>query len=167
MLTLKRFKTLADAYGASLARWPAAVQKEARVLAETSIAARAILDEQRCVDAFIDQALEAEAQAYASQASQEDADAALARLRAGVAGRIGRQGWKGTRFPAIDNFGFGGRLQGWAMSPGGAIVAQRISLTMVGLAAMAVGWRLGWTTSSGTALDLFGPVLSMPLGSAD
>jgi hypothetical protein len=85
MLTLGRFRALADSYGADLRSWPEEMRGEAELLARASAEARAVLDEAQTLD-----------EAIAAASAHEDAllwlpgeqDAALARLRAGVGARI-------------------------------------------------------------------------------
>lgn len=52
-MTLDRFRDLADAWGGDLSRWPASEQAAARVLMETSPAARAEFDEARSFDVLL------------------------------------------------------------------------------------------------------------------
>jgi hypothetical protein len=79
MMTLRRFTALAAAYGADLRRWPDAVRGRAEALLASSPEARAALEEARTLDRQI---------AAARKPLPEGQDAALARLRAGVAARI-------------------------------------------------------------------------------
>jgi hypothetical protein len=85
MLTLKRFKTMTDSYGADLLRWPEQERAAAQTFLEGSIEARALLADARMLD-------EALAVARATQSAahrrNNHEDAALARLRSGVAARI-------------------------------------------------------------------------------
>ena len=53
-MTLKRFKHLLDAYGADLARWPAAERQAARALIAADPRARQARDETAELDAFLD-----------------------------------------------------------------------------------------------------------------
>jgi hypothetical protein len=86
MLTLERFRSLADSYGESLERWPEETRTDAEVLLRTSSAARAILAEARSLD----EAMEAASGAEESRVwPPAEAEAALARLRSRVATRIG------------------------------------------------------------------------------
>lgn len=130
MLTLKRFAELADSYGADLDRWPDDVRRDAEALAKESAEARAILDDARSVD---------EAIAYVR--SHDDAvfwpagesEAALARLRAGVAGRIAASPrrkalrWFAVMTPASD---LPFRWLGFATSGAVAVVAGLLLGTM-------------------------------------
>jgi hypothetical protein len=85
MLTLERFKSLADSYGGSLERWPEETRREAHALLSNSAAAQAILAQAQLLDV-----------AYATAVGKEDsrtwppekATAALARLRSRVAARL-------------------------------------------------------------------------------
>ncbi|HUA52085.1 MAG TPA: hypothetical protein VMB81_07970 [Candidatus Sulfotelmatobacter sp.] len=53
-MTLKRFKHLLDAYGADLARWPAAERRAARALIAADAQARQARDETAELDAMLD-----------------------------------------------------------------------------------------------------------------
>jgi hypothetical protein len=85
MLTLERFKSLADSYGASLERWPGETRQEARALLSNSPAAQAILAQAQLLDDAI-------ATAVGKEDSRtwppEQATAALGRLRSRVAARL-------------------------------------------------------------------------------
>lgn len=85
MLTLARFRELADSYGGHLPRWPREERGEAQALLNVSPAARALLDEARALDDVI-AAASARSNAQARRISEDET--ALARLRAGVAVRI-------------------------------------------------------------------------------
>lgn len=85
MMTLQRFTALADSYGADLARWPEEARGPARELLAISDEARALFDEARALDAALAVASARETRLHTPQ---DGADAALARLRAGVASRI-------------------------------------------------------------------------------
>jgi hypothetical protein len=85
MLTLERFKLMADSYGARLEHWPEETRQDARALLSTSEAAREMLVEAQALD----DAIEAAADAEHSQAwPPEEAAAALVRLRSRVAARL-------------------------------------------------------------------------------
>jgi hypothetical protein len=85
MLTLGRFKALAGSYGADLRRWPEALRGEAQALVNVSAEARACLDAARALD----EAIEAASRQEDGVLQQPgEAEAALARLRSGVAARI-------------------------------------------------------------------------------
>jgi hypothetical protein len=85
MLTLGRFRALAQSYGADLRRWPEEMRGEAEALLNVSGEARAVLDEARKLDAAIEAAGLYEDAVLWPPGEQE---AALARLRSGVAARI-------------------------------------------------------------------------------
>ena len=87
MMTLRRFRALSDSYGADLQRWPEPVRGPARVLLDASAQARGIIARARALDQAI-AAAGAERDARIRGGSR--ADAALHRLRAGVAMRIRR-----------------------------------------------------------------------------
>ncbi|MFZ0550631.1 MAG: hypothetical protein WAU49_15825 [Steroidobacteraceae bacterium] len=87
MMTLKRLQKLADSYGADLRRWPQRLHPRARTLLESSAQAREIM----AGASEIDQAIGAAAIARSEDLwSRDRPEAALARLRNGVAARIGR-----------------------------------------------------------------------------
>ncbi len=85
MLSLKRFASLANSYGADLERWPAATHADVRELLDASPEARAIFGAARAEDHAIGAARRREEGALWHPGDQ---DAALARLRSGVAARI-------------------------------------------------------------------------------
>lgn len=85
MMTPKRFRVLADSYGADLQRWPESLRAQARALLETSAQARAAIARARELDEVI-------TAAYATREARlwrgESADATLQRLREHVTARI-------------------------------------------------------------------------------
>jgi len=83
MLSLRRFKWLADSYGADLQRWPQEERDDALALLGGSLEARELLAQAR----RLDEALEANAR-YDSPHRQVGRQAALDRLRSGVEARI-------------------------------------------------------------------------------
>lgn len=107
MLTLGRFKALVDAYGAKPQRWPEAVRGDAGAFLDRSDEARRLLADAQAVDEAISAAHAAEDARLWPAGAQS---AALARLRAGVAGRIAAvpdrrprgwlSGWLSERIPA-------------------------------------------------------------------
>ena len=88
MMTLNRFKTLADSYGAEFERWPAEWRQDAESLLGTSAEAQQIFAAAAETDAMLLSIREAEAALW----SEPEEAASLARLRAGVADAIARQG---------------------------------------------------------------------------
>lgn len=113
MLTLKRFKALAESYGGDLARWPDERRDEAHQLLAQSTQAQTILAEARRLDAAI-------APGHATGVD----DAALARLRAGVQARIA------STAPHRIPYGRGLGFLGLAASGGFAIMAGLLIGTM-------------------------------------
>jgi hypothetical protein len=85
VITLKRFRTLADSYGGDLQRWPERMRPQARALLDTSAEARQIIVRARKLDEVI-----AAAEAAHSEHlwPGDRAEAALERLRNSVATRI-------------------------------------------------------------------------------
>jgi hypothetical protein len=100
LMTLGRFRALADSYGADLQRWPEDEREAAWALLRNSPEAHALLGDASALD-----------KAFAAASAREQAmlwepdgpDAALARLRSGVAARLTasavprRRWWPGWR----------------------------------------------------------------------
>lgn len=87
MITLRRFRKLADSYGADLQRWPERLRRQARALLAASAEAQDIMARAR----ELDQAIAAAGAARDARIwGGSRADAALQRLHAGVATRIRR-----------------------------------------------------------------------------
>jgi hypothetical protein len=84
MLTLRRFRELADSYGGDLQRWPRETRDQARALLNVSSQARALLDRERALDDAIAAAC-APSDATARRISESDA--VLTRLRSVVTAR--------------------------------------------------------------------------------
>ncbi len=115
MLTLRRFKALAESYGANLARWPDRERHEAETLLNTSAQARMLIDEAQMLDAAI---------AFAQSPEDtrlwpaDEQAAALARLRSGVEARIAARPKKGrARFRAAGWSGWKGVFTVFAGHP--------------------------------------------------
>jgi hypothetical protein len=85
MMTLKRFRTLADSYGADLRRWPERLRPQALVLLDSSAEARTIIARAKELDEAIAAAEAARSERFRSG---DLGDAALVRLRNTVAARI-------------------------------------------------------------------------------
>jgi hypothetical protein len=85
MMTLKRFRTLADSYGGDLQRWPERMRPQARALLDTSAEARQIIGRAGKLDEVIAAAEGAHSEHLWSG---DRADAVLERLRNRVATRI-------------------------------------------------------------------------------
>jgi hypothetical protein len=120
MLTLGRFRSMTESYGADLARWPERTRADARALLSVSAQACAMLEEVRALDDLIE-TTHAQEDGLLWQPGEQDA--ALERLRAGVAARIaalpvrpratGRLEWfRGAAAPA--------RLRWLGLATGGA-----------------------------------------------
>jgi len=141
MLTLGRFKALAASYGGDLERWPERFRREAATLTASSVAARRILEAERELDAAI-----AGADRSASTAGLQ-AEAALTRLRSGVAARIAparagaggsvRHGWRAAARPPI------GLSQGLTLC---APDLRAIGLVGAASIAVAAGLAIGATS---------------------
>lgn len=87
MMTLRRFRTLAESYGADLQRWPQRLRGQARAMLDGSAEARAIISRARELDDLIAAAGTARLERLWGD---ESADAALHRLQKNVSGRIRR-----------------------------------------------------------------------------
>lgn len=85
MLTLGRFRSMTESYGADLERWPQQARADARALLSVSEQARGLLEEARALDVLIE-TTRAQADGLLWQPGEQDA--ALERLRTGVASRI-------------------------------------------------------------------------------
>lgn len=85
MMPLSRFAALADSYGGDIGRWPEDVQNEAKALAAASAQARARLAEAARLDAALMAGSRRDLETLLPPGAE---DAAVARLRRGVAGRI-------------------------------------------------------------------------------
>lgn len=85
MLTLKRFKTMTDSYGADLLRWPEQERAAAQTFLERSAEARTLLADARVLDEAL---AVAGARQSATHRRNNHEEVALARLRSGVAKRI-------------------------------------------------------------------------------
>jgi hypothetical protein len=135
MMTLERFKSLADSYGADLDRWPEDIRQDARGLLDSSHAARAILAQAR----VLDEALESAARMEGSQSwPREEAAAALVRLRSRVAARIAeREPADSRRLPLM------ARLLSFVIAPLSPLQAGRGGLLTGGVIAIAAGLAIG------------------------
>lgn len=86
MMTFKRFRKLADSYGADLQRWPERLRPQAHALLESSAEAREIM----AGAGELDEAIRAAGSARSvSLWSGDRPEVALVRLRNSVAARIG------------------------------------------------------------------------------
>lgn len=122
MITLKRFRMFIDSHGGDLRRWPEAERDAAREFLDHSCEARALLAHAQSLD-----------QAITAAAAHEDArlwpageqDAALARLRLGVAARIAQKTSAHRQTPADFMPGWLAvlPLRGLGMATGGGFVA--------------------------------------------
>ncbi len=128
MVTLRQFKALAESYGADLQRWPDALREEAEALLAVSPEARAALAAERMLDEVLD-AARAHQDAVLLPPGAEDA--ALARLRSGVASRVAPR-------PARR----GGVLLGWRIWAG-SVTLGRAGIVAGGGVAVAAGLLIG------------------------
>lgn len=118
MMTVKELTHAADRYGADLNRWPPPLQEHARTLLSQSPPAQAILEKARALDQLIEAASRhADSRLWHSPLQKE---AALSRLRAGVAARIAQP----ARAPAMISTGAGPlRWLTWAAAGSIAVCA--------------------------------------------
>jgi hypothetical protein len=153
MLTLKRFKAMADCYGADLRRWPESMRKDAETLIANSQEANTLLAEAREFD-----------EAIRSASLHEDAslwlpgeqDAALARLRSGVAAQLSVvPGSRSVNFRSYMTFFEGldwmaGPRLGWAGLAASSVVAV--------VAGLLIGSAYDMPSGSGGLLAMLQPV---------
>lgn len=165
MMTLKQFRYLSDCYGADLYRWPQADRGSAEMLLAASPQARNILLEQEGVDAIVAHAFDVQQREHVARSADEDTHAALARLRAGVAGRIAAQndtrarthgGWRiSSARPALPLV--------WATTMDNVIALRRAGLVFGCAFTVASGLWLGWMQSSSGPVDLLNALLMVPV----
>jgi hypothetical protein len=142
MLTLRRFKAMADSYGSDLQRWPEEVRAEASSLLDASPQARAVLVAERALD----DAIAAASADETARLLQPDAQvAALARVRAAVGAQIAA-----SAAP---------RRFGWRLAAGGQRMLRDLHLRWVGIAAaggfaVLAGLLLGGMYASQPAPDV-------------
>lgn len=87
MMTLRRFRTLADSYGADLQRWPERLRGQALAMLDSSAEAQAVIRRARELDDVITKAGSARLERLWGG---ESADAALHRVQKNVSARIRR-----------------------------------------------------------------------------
>ena len=144
MMTLERFRTLADSYGADLRRWPQPLRPQARALLESSAEAREVI----ALAGELDEAIMAAGSAHRESLwSGDRPEAALVRLRNGVAARVGAKGAAGTTTRAAHN---GPRRMRWISLATAASVAI--------LAGVLLGIRYPPIVSQQDLLALLQPV---------
>lgn len=135
MMTLRRFRALTRSYGAELQRWPPQERRAAEELLSRSDEARALLEQERSLDEAIAAASAREQSERWPEGAQE---AALARLRSGVANRI-------AAADAVPG-GVPRRLLSWLL--GGeqdfaALRRRRLGLATTGALAIVAGLLVG------------------------
>jgi hypothetical protein len=134
MMTVNRLQTLSDSYGADLLRWPAEERRGAEALLRSSDDARQILANAAETDALLDAMSRAEQATWSAPGEA----AALARLRAGIAGHIARENL--ARGPRR-------RWRGLLTLNGGVLAVQAnlgwLSLATSGGIAVAGGFLIG------------------------
>lgn len=134
MLTLRRFETLIDSYGADPRRWPEQVRADAQMLLSVSPEARSHLEEARMLDDVIEAASSRE---DGLRWRDDEANRALVRLRAAVAARIAS-----PTAPVAARRGFGW----WLAGAGPQAISPRlrwIGLATGGAVAIVAGLMVG------------------------
>ena len=131
MLTLGRFRSMTESYGSDLARWPEQARADARELLSVSAEARAMLEEARALDDLIETTHAREDGLLWKPGEQ---DAALERLRAGVAARIAASP---ARPRATD------RLREWFRGEAAALRLRWLGLATGGACAVICGLLIG------------------------
>lgn len=149
MMTLRRFRTLTESYGGDLRRWPEGLRPQARALLEKSGDARRMLA--RAQD--LDDAIAAATAARSARIwSADRADAALERLRSGVAAR--------TAATVVQREGWLAWLRELRPAALGAPRARWVGLTTAASLALVVGLALGMLYSpAAPAPDFFSSLL--------
>ena len=131
MMPLSRFAALADSYGGDIGRWPEIFRDEARALAAASAQARARLAEAAHLDTALLAGARHDLETHLPPGAE---DAAVERLRRGVAGRIAAPSlapapwaaWLGRladRFPALPRLADLANLAGLATAGGVVVMA--------------------------------------------
>ena len=131
MLTLGRFRSMTESYGADPDRWPEQARADARALLSVSAEARAMLEEGRALDDLIE-TTHAREDGLLWQPGEQDA--ALERLRAGVAARIGALP---VRPRATD------RLRAWFRGEAAPVRLRWLGLATGGACAIICGLLIG------------------------
>ena len=131
MLTLGRFRSMTESYGADLARWPEQARADARALLSVSAEARAMLEEARALDDLIETTHAREEGLLWKPGEQ---DAALERLRTGVAARIAAL----PVGPRVTN-----RLREWLRSEAAPVRLRWLGLATGGACAIICGLLIG------------------------
>jgi hypothetical protein len=146
MLTLGRFRKLADSYGGDLQRWPQDVRGEAQALLAASPQARVCLDEAQALDDAI-AAASASRDVVARRLSEDGA--ALARLQSGVMARIGAP----TPWRRLTCWSF---MRAWSGRANEFASAHLVwaGMTTAGSLAVIAGFLIGALSMSAPASDV-------------
>ncbi len=151
MLTLKQFTAMLDSYGADPRRWPANMRVEAQALLDRSDEARRSLADARCLDEGI---ISASAREEAELWQPGDQDAALARLRSGVAARIASTSYQRSgRRSAWTLF----EDMQWVFSPRLAWVGVGASSSLAVVAGLLIGAAFGAPSTSDNLMTMLQP----------
>lgn len=143
MLRFRRFKRLASSYGAELDRWPDTERAMARTLVATMPESLRFLEESRALEEALRSAKIAQDSKLWALGEQ---DAALIRLRAGVAGHISSTHGERRRLPLATD-----TLQTtWVPAMGPVLYWQVGTVTSGGLAVMMGLW-MGWMLATPSA----------------
>ncbi|WP_300154159.1 hypothetical protein [Solidesulfovibrio sp.] len=146
MMPLSRFEELLGCYGADPARWPEDVRGAAQALLAASAAARAALEAERGLDAAIRAAGAVEAEALRPAGGRE---AALSRLRAGVAARVAAAPPQTTLPRRLVELLLLSASGGWALP----FRTRLAGLATAGCCAVMAGLLLGALTTTSPAPD--------------
>jgi len=168
IMSLRRFRRLAGRYGAELERWPPGDRQAARILADTSLEAHQVLQDEEPLDLLLHDA-------FASRDALDWVDgeeaAAMARLQEVVGARIADEAGNDRAKPDNKRYppdfetvsGSGGVLAG-AAGPQAAL-PRLLGMVLGGCLIIAAGF---WVGSSQTQHvihpDLLGEMQALPLG---
>lgn len=140
MLTLRRFKELADAYGADIQRWPEAFRADALQILRESEEAHIYLKEAETLDLAIFAASE---KADAALWQGRPQNISLTRLEAGVAAEIAAQAARQVARKPKAPPRWRDIMSGGMTAQGAVLSLQNIEIATCGVIAVAMGLWLG------------------------
>jgi len=145
MMTLRRFRALTQSYGAELQRWPKEERRAAEELLLSSQDARALIEVEKALDGAI---AAASAHEHSQRWSQGAEEAALARLRSGVANRIAEEQVRAPHRGAPQRPAGAAlrQLLGWLFEGGAELASlrrRRLGLATSGALAIVAGLLVG------------------------
>lgn len=150
MLTLKQFAAMLDSYGADPQRWPENLRAEAQALLDRSDEARRTLADAVALD---DALRSAAAREEAELWQPGDQDAALARLRSGVAARIASTSYqrpqRGSAWTLFD--------MRWVFSPRLAWVGVGASGSLAVVVGLLIGSAYSMPSTSDNLMTMLQP----------